>query len=73
MQHPQLSTDALQRLLLTELEENWQEVDALICQQEQAAARTAIVRDMRPKRYLWTRLLRYADSLYRLCKINYEY
>jgi len=77
MQHPQLSPDTLQQLLLDELENNWQEVDALIREQEQAEASTAVIRQLHPKPYIWSRALRYcgrrAKSLYRLCKINYGY
>lgn len=77
MQHPQLSPDTLEQLLLNELENNWQEVDALIRKQEQTKTSKATIHQLRSKSYIWSRVLRYCKrltaSLNRLCKIKYGY
>ncbi|MCR9099995.1 MAG: hypothetical protein NXI25_08595 [bacterium] len=77
MQHPQPSPDTLEQLLLSELENNWQEVDTLIREQEQAKPSKAIIRQLHPKPYIWNRAFQYCKrhtaSLYRLCKTNFGY
>lgn len=77
MKHPQLSSENLEQLLLSELENNWQEMDTLIREQEQSKPSKAITRQLHPKPYLWNRAFQYCKrrtaSLYRLCKTNFGY
>ncbi|MEQ8705859.1 MAG: hypothetical protein RIC19_18165 [Phaeodactylibacter sp.] len=77
MQHPQLSPDTLEQMLLAELENTWQEVDELIREQEQSKLPTAIIRQFHPKPYIWNRASRYCKrisaNLYRLWKTDLRY